>query len=282
MKNFEDYLDESSMAKQDHIDKSMYYGYFISQEPYFSEEDKHSEDKKTRLCAQLELYVWKLIHERFSTFVENYNDLFNEGILAIMEAAPRYDEEKGKLTTYFQPYILHAMCEYVNKNITNNTAHYMMAEKKMNDILREQGKINNIEDYPVEFFVQHGMSPKTVAHVLKQKQMRKVEITMGIPKKTGFWENIYENTPESLFLAKQTKDCQLSALKEVFPILSENQRFLLTKYFGLNDTAPTKATVLGKELNVPVYEIRREIGRALKILKKELYKKGKKSLLSIA
>ena len=83
-------------------------------------------------------YAWYLLGKRYYTFWNYYKELHQEMMLAVLAAAPKYDKTKGMPSTFFEMYMNHAACEYINRHITMSTSYFAGIEKKMNDYCREK------------------------------------------------------------------------------------------------------------------------------------------------
>lgn len=156
---------------------------------------------KGKYCAQLEGYVWKIIKENFCTFYHYGEDLFMEGLLAILSKEDQYDGKKGKPTTFFKPYIIHGMYTWINSNVFFSTSHYACWEKKVNDYLRRTGK--DLASVSMQEIIGGtGIKRKTLEQILARKQMcqaRKVKSGKAVSALR------YYNSPEKILVAAERK-----------------------------------------------------------------------------
>lgn len=153
---------------------------------------------KGKYCAQLEGYVWLIILEKFYTFYDDHrDDLFMEGLLAILSKEDQYDGKKGKPTTFFKPYIIHGMYTWINSNVFFSTSHYAYWEKKVNDYLRRTGK--DLASVTIQEIIDGtGIKRKTLEQILRRKQMcRAREVAVSV---SGYY-----NSPEKIFVAAERK-----------------------------------------------------------------------------
>lgn len=86
------------------------------------ERDKAYEE----LVSEVMFYIRALLNKYFSTYCWSwYEDLCQEGYLAVCECLPKFDYTRAKsLTTYVKPYVMHRVTKYISTQIHNRTAYY--------------------------------------------------------------------------------------------------------------------------------------------------------------
>ncbi len=80
-------------------------------------------------------YVWKLILTDYPSFVEkNGDDLFQQGVIGLLEALKNYDG-KHAFTTCSKPFIKHEVSAYVSNLTENRTFYYAKNQKKVKEAI---------------------------------------------------------------------------------------------------------------------------------------------------
>lgn len=78
------------------------------------------------LLSEVVLYVKALMDRYFANYcVSWYEDICQEGYLAVCECLPKFDYTKGRsLTTYIKPYVMHRVTKYISTQVHNRTVYY--------------------------------------------------------------------------------------------------------------------------------------------------------------
>ena len=112
--------------------------------------DKEKQEAQLYFLSGLKQFKISLISKYYGRFTrannagsEHFEDLCSCGDFAILENLKNYDPKKGTPTTFFKPFILHEMQDYVVRNINYNTPHYATANKKKIQFEEEYAKEHN-------------------------------------------------------------------------------------------------------------------------------------------
>lgn len=240
------------------------------------------ETRLEEFCMGMEGYIKTLIKERFFTFSSHYDDLYFEGMLAVMEAACGYDESIGAKTTYFKPYILHAMCRYINENVTFSTPYYAAVEKRINDVLRgTEYETENLADIRLSEKELHAMlpdiSPKAIARVIQMKRMRRIG-SMDLMQVSATQQDtmcIYHSEPDEIALrldANKQTAALFSRIHVVFLSgqIDDKMLSVISDYYGLNGNVPMNLKSLSDKYGRNPYEIKKLIADGIKAIKRAL------------
>ena len=205
------------------------------------------------------------------------------GMLSILEKEDMYDPEKGTLTTFFKPYILHGICAWINTNITFSTQHYSMMEKKINDYLKATGK--DIMEVTTDMVVNGtGIPPKTVETIRVMKQMRRAS-KIDLMSEKDFADSAltpyYYMTPEDYYLQVEEKEEMLKRIELLMEGLcngcglTDRQIKILREYYGIGGNMPKTIAMLAEEMDTTRYFIKKDLSSAYRKLRKVI-KKGER------
>lgn len=234
---------------------------------YFQDLKQSSEKipDNLQICLDLEGYVWTILSTKFSTYFRYYTDLYSEAMLAILEAFPKYDASKGAKTTFFQPYILHGICAWINQYIMFTTPHYQAAETQINDTLRAHSKEELSEK---EIAAYANLSLVTVRKVMCMKQMRKLSWSRELSD-SRFLEMVYDEMYPKFVSPEQLVERagEGTLLMELLSVLDEDDRKLVSDYYGLDGKAPKKLSMLAEEYGTTKYFILKRLNTCLMTMK---------------
>ena len=217
-------------------------------------------------CRVLEFYVEDMITSRFPTYrIMHREELYQAGMIGILQAFPKYDQSKAKPTTFFKPYILHEMVKYVSEEIMGTTIYYGMAETKINDFERShEGKSFTIKD----IMLNTNLAYKTIAAVSANKAARAcARYESMVIAEPSFEDDIIEAID-----SMRNKKLVEEAFVETED-LTDLESSLITMYFGLNEMFPVPIKVLAKQFGLSSAHVNYAIKKGLKKLHPAISKK---------
>ena len=110
----------------------------------------------------MENYIKSLMKKQFSTYVTKYfDDLLQEGYMAVLEGLETYDVKRAKPTTFFRFYIVHNMTEYITRFVNESTAHYQKNNQLIRQVERKYEK-NHKEATDADIAIELGMNIETI------------------------------------------------------------------------------------------------------------------------
>lgn len=237
-----------------------------------------SDNPALQNCVDLEGYVWDVILKEFHTYFLHYEDLYEEGMLAIIRETPKYDSSKGTKTTFFYPSIKHAMFVWVSENVMMSTPFLASAEihinRTMRELSREEDEVFSmtpaeIHDEVVKRYPKAKESVTTIEHVIELKKHRKYMNTGCI--ETGAWDYAkYEDNvpayfdPEDWAEDRQVKEFLVTGLST----LDEYHKNLVIDHFGLNGCQPIPLSRLTKKYGKTAHFIKKDLTAALQTMRK--------------
>lgn len=112
-------------------------------ELYRSDDEFLSYKAKEHAVQNYDQYIYSIVHKCYSTYADKYmEELYQCGVIGVLNALKGYDIEKGKFTTYSKPFIIHEMREQLNFHHNDTTVHYNNIQKKIHEaiiLLEERG-----------------------------------------------------------------------------------------------------------------------------------------------
>lgn len=208
----------------------------------------------------MENYIKSLMKKQFPTYVTNYfEDLLQEGYMAVLEGLETYDVKRAKPTTFFRFYIVHNMTEYITRFVNESTAHYQKNNQLIRQVERKYEK-NHKEATDADIAIELGMNIETIKATRKidGKTLNHIESTDN-----DFFSNqMEEKSPEEIILESEKR----KALADKINSLPEVERVVLKMHFCEQKSQKEIARETGLETD----EIRKSKERGIKQLRMRL------------
>lgn len=229
---------------------------------YHSNDPDAKQSAIEQMTLEIGGFLGYMIQKNFKAFApEHYRDLYNEGVIAVIETMSKYNPEVSTATTYFTYPVLHAMSTYVN-SITNKSSAYYAAI--MNKI---RSAINYFEaeerNWTITDLAYHtGLSVKKVEE--------------GLKRINAVNEYRYENDAElDAVLNEQAKNPeeqlieqeQEQMIKEALQRLSQEDREIIMYRFGFDDGKQKSFSKIAKLVGMPINQVSASISRSLRKLR---------------
>lgn len=236
---------------------------------------------KEIVTIENERLVCKLIQKHASTYIgSHFEDLKQEGLMAICEHFTEYDPSKGKFSTFIAFYILHAITEYVATFVHGRTIHYHSYLKKLMAV-QSRFAAEGRETYSVVDVAKALGVGIEAARKLLEMQLNTNAISID---GDGVMANVVSSKQLSPYETVEKREIS-NALESALQTLTPEQRKIIEmKYFGKKE-APTTGRVpkkngktevklmdysfadIANALNTDVSTVRRSLNLALKKLK---------------
>lgn len=164
-----------------------------------------SDDKDTRddgvtlLLGCTSSYILSIIKKRYRTYMPlHLGDMMQQGYIAIIRDADKYNPEKGAPTTFFQTRINHEIQGYIN-GLHGSTPHYTSAIKKIRECVARK-KAKGIQFTLQDICIETDLSMTTVMHCVHIKETRQVSL-----ESTEIIDTLQSayRTPEEIAMAKE-------------------------------------------------------------------------------
>lgn len=226
---------------------------------YASEDYERSSRAVELLVAQYQPFVNHLISTRYPQYAQkNREDLFQCGIVGLLEGISKYDPRRGShLMTFCTPYIMHELHTYIAQMVHGTTAHYSNKIKAVKRV-REQLIDSSKEDDVTTIAILSGLPVSTVKKALAISQAGN----------TCPFDSLYSlESPEDEPDAVVERGMELDALLHALMRLPEIERNVVCLKFGVagSDTPMSNAKIAEK-LNISVSEVRPRISGACRRL----------------
>ncbi len=210
-------------------------------------------------------FVGHMIDKHFPTYKKDYyDDLYSEGTIAVIEEMGHFDPEKGTLTTYFTPYILHRMNAFINNEVNRSTPYYVNI---MRQIKKTQEYYNEIQVTPTvaDIALHTGLSVKKVEDGLRRiEALNECHYQSTAELDAEITNNVFESPEEEIIKKEQNELLQeaLSKLEEL------DQKIIMLK-FGLDDKDEKSYAEIAKALGIPVNRVLNSLNRSIRIMRSD-------------
>ena len=208
----------------------------------------------------MENYIKSLMKKQFSTYVTKYfDDLLQEGYMAVLEGLETYDVKRAKPTTFFRFYIVHNMTEYITRFENESTAHYQKNNQLIRQVERKYEK-NHKEATDADIAIELGMNIETIKATRKidGKTLNHIESTDN-----DFFSNqMEEKSPEEIILESEKR----KALADKINSLPEVERVVLKMHF----CEQKSQREIARDTGLKTDEIRKSKERGIKQLRMRL------------
>ena len=208
----------------------------------------------------MENYIKSLMKKQFSTYVTKYfDDLLQEGYMAVLEGLETYDVKRAKPTTFFRFHIVHNMTEYITRFVNESTAHYQKNNQLIRQVERKYEK-NHKEATDADIAIELGMNIETIKATRKidGKTLNHIESTDN-----DFFSNqMEEKSPEEIILESEKR----KALADKINSLPEVERVVLKMHF----CEQKSQREIARETGLKTDEIRKSKERGIKQLRMRL------------
>ena len=236
---------------------------------------ENCEQSKNKLFNGNLKLVTKIARER--TFQDLHeDDIFNEACIGLWEAVNKYDASKGyKFSTYASSLIKAKIYNFTSVKTKLVHIKYQNA----------QARLKKIKQFVQDFHEEHRAKP-TAKKIAKSLDLRleSVEVLLNhigpmvsFDKKFESSNNFYD-----IFCRNEKETFDLNDLqqqiKNSFSELTEKERLVVSKRFGLDGEDQLRYNQIGKILNVTKQRIEQINKSALDKIKKSFINNGVKSL----
>ena len=208
----------------------------------------------------MENYIKSLMKKQFSTYVTKYfDDLLQEGYMAVLEGLETYDVKRAKPTPFFRFYIVHNLTEYITRFVNESTAHYQKNNQLIRQIERKYEK-DHKEATDADIAIELGMNIETIKATRKidGKTLNHIEATDN-----DFFSNqMEEKSPEEIILESEKR----RALADKINSLPEVERVVLKMHF----CEQKSQREIARETGLKADEIRKSKERGIKQLRMRL------------
>lgn len=191
-------------------------------------------------------YIHYVIMKNYPTFRTEQDDMFQNGVIGLLNAMKTYDPQKGTFTTHCTPYIIKELGKHI-RFLSNESSEYFATVH--NTVNRAKNKLESSgNEVTVDKVMEEtGLSKKIVKRELK------VDHT-----KVSF--DAVENLPENIVL-----DSNLE-VENLLACMSESARMIVKMKVFEDMSFVSIAQKLGKSTKA----IRKEYGQSMDLLRRQM------------
>lgn len=195
-----------------------------------------------------------VLTRKFASYrAEHYDDLMQAGMIAVLEQMPRFDPEVSQATTYFPPYILHAMNEYIARMVFGTTTHYLTQITKITRAMDELKKNGNRNPSPIDIYQATGIPVETIRTALRIRNSESSSLYTENDELLNIADEINDSPEE--YCEKKFASLHLA---EAVSSLPSPEADIISMRFGLNQfIAPQSFRVIGEKLDMSIDEVRK-------------------------
>lgn len=261
---------EELKSEQDLLDKDLY----KSLDDMIKQGD---EARRKLINSNLRLVVSVAKKYLSQTGIISFDELIQEGNIALMQAVDRFDYKKGRFTTFAMSYIEPAIRKAINPN---NLSEYAL--KQLNK-LKKTSKIllNELLREPTDEEIADALK-WTIDKVIEVKKWDQIIISTDTPvegtdKQIGtIGENIENQDPPTDEFVQHNIDNNenIKLFSEILKKFDDTERQILYMHFGLKGQNALSVNDIAKKLAWPLKRVEITKNRVLRKLQDEpeLYK----------
>lgn len=228
--------------------------------------DKELEhEAKDRMMVELGAFIGSVIKSYYPTYIkDHYDDMFNSGVVGLMIGIRSYNPDLSMPTTYFEPFILHEVSEYVNKYVKGITSYYANNLKKINTAIQafqRDGKQYTMNDIAIEC----SMPVESVQRAISMQETS----AMIYFENTSFLDTEAEKaghfnaSPEDNYLQNEKTEKIFDALNQY---LNRQEKEITMRSFGLAGFERESAKTISEQMGISIAKVRRFKATALRKL----------------
>lgn len=214
------------------------------------------------MVKKMELFIYYLVNTKFSTFRIHLNDLYQEGIIAILKSMDGYDPNKAKPTTFFYFYIIHEITGFINLHVNKTSSHYSTSIVKIKRVLAQFEKDNKIPTIK-DIATVTGISAETITQAMVIMENSN-EVSFESIDYMDFPTSTNSDSAEKEFMKEEDDRLINLAVEE----LDDVSATIIKMKYGLNGDLPVSYKAIATKLNLQIDRVKKLHTQALKTLKK--------------
>lgn len=240
------------------------------EEDFYARKAREGDQASKDVLIQANLRFVVSIAKKYQTSGISFLDLINEGNMGLIKAAEKFDPDKGyHFISYAVWWIRQAIILAISQKTSliriplNRTADLQRIEKVHKRLEHEFGR----EPTPHEISEVLDMDNEQINHLRNISQdYISLDATLGDSDDTTFIslvEDTHTDSPDKELIDQSLK----SELKEVLGTLTESERDIIIKRFGLNGVKPMSLHQIGEKYHLSKERIRQIEKKAIRKLR---------------
>ena len=206
------------------------------------------EQAQTDMLGYLDGYIRWLLRNVYSGFTRYHEDMMQEAACAVILHMDSYDADLTKPSTYFAPYIMAGLNEFIGSFVygtTRGEAVKIVKTRKAIEELEKNGSWSLID-----LMAKTKYSEKSVKNILCILSLHNTESIDA----DAFGEISDQSfDPESVYIEKEEMSSPLLCLNR----LTETEREIFTRRAGVYD-APLSYEEVSRLLDMPIVSVRKK------------------------
>jgi RNA polymerase sigma factor (sigma-70 family) len=209
-------------------------------------------------------FITHIINKHFPSYViKHFEDMFEYGVIGLLEALPRFNPDKSKPTTFFGPYIIHEIFNYIGVFLGQMTQHYAAKLSKVNKA-RVDLESEGIENPTImDLAMKSGLKPEVV---MKAISMQTAGQTQYFSSDEFFFENMEGDhglQPETQIIQQEGKDTIYASLNQ----LPVKMREVVVRKLGLGEHEAQNNEQIGEAVGIAPGSVRQVYNQAIERLR---------------
>lgn len=240
------------------------------EEDYYARRAREGDESAKEMLIKSNLRFVVSIAKKYQTSGISFLDLINEGNMGLIKAAEKFDPDKGyHFISYAVWWIRQGIILAISQKTSliriplNRTADLQRIEKVHKRLEYELGR----EPTPHEISETLDMNNEQVNHLRNISQdYVSLDLTLGDSDDTTIMsmvEDTHADAPDKELIDESLHD----ELKSVLDTLTESERDILVKRFGLDGNKPMSLHQIGEKYNLSKERIRQIEKKAIRKLR---------------
>lgn len=203
----------------------------------------------------LEGLIRHIINTKFARYRFMYDDMLQQGRLAVCIALPDFNPEKSKPSTFFFYYIQHEIQDLINSQVNKTTAHYDINSKKIKKVIEEyvrEGRKYTATDIAIDT----KLPMQTIEQALNLLNTRETSYE-GAVESAGGLDPILpsdEKSPEQWFIEMENVRALDKAMHNNLDLVETR---VIEMTYGINGSNIYANKEISKVLKIPSDRVRR-------------------------
>ena len=228
---------------------------------YHSGNEADRDQAKADLLESIEGFLGMAIKKYVPNYAqEYYHDLYNECVIAVLEAMDQFDPEKGTATTYFTPHLIHALSGFTN-SVSNRSSSYYSANMNKIRAALVYFESRQVEPTISDLALHTGLSVQKVEQGLS-RIMASDEFHYATEAELDAVLKRESRNPLDEYIEKERFEIMVEALRK----LKDEDLQLLMMRMGFDSDRQLSYATIAQKTGQKVDDVKSSIARSIRIL----------------